>query len=74
MDQVAPHDSILTDVLMGDAVVVIVFMMKTVSTTTLEASKPYYCSQQSRQEGTPLGYSVIKINNNNPRRLQQSHS
>lgn len=42
MDQVAPHDSLLMDVLMGDTVDVIVFMMTTVSTTTLEASKPYY--------------------------------
>lgn len=47
MDQVAPHDSIQVDVLMGDTVVVIVFMMITVSTTTLEASKPFHCSHQS---------------------------
>lgn len=46
MDQVAPRDSILIDVLMGDTVIVIVFMMITVSTTTLEANKPHYCSQK----------------------------
>lgn len=40
IDQVAPHDSILMDVLMGDTVIVIVIMMICVSRTTLEASKP----------------------------------
>lgn len=48
MDQVAPHDSILMEVLMGDVVVVIVLMM--ISTITQEANKPYHCSQQSPRD------------------------
>ena len=40
MNQEAPHDSVLTDDLMGDTVVVIVFMMRSVNTTTLGAGEP----------------------------------
>lgn len=62
MDQGAPHDSLLMDVLMDDTVVVIVFMMITVSITTREASKTILLippEPSGQREVTPLGSSVI---------------
>lgn len=60
MDQVAPHDSILVEVLMGGVVVVIVLMM--ISTITQEANETIllFPAEPSRQqEVTPRGASVI---------------
>lgn len=46
-DQVAPHDSMMDGCFDGDTVVVIVFLMITVSTTTLGVSNSYHSSHLS---------------------------
>lgn len=46
-DQVVPHDSVMDGCCDGDTVVVIVFLMITVSTTTLGGSKSYHTAHLS---------------------------
>lgn len=74
MDQVAPHDFILTDVLMGYTVIVIVFMMLVLPHWKPETILLINCNTRP-QERTPLGYSLIEMNNNPagvPRLRQQT--
>lgn len=63
MDQVAPNDFILTVVLMGYTVIVIVFMMLVLPHWKPETILLINCNTRT-QESTPLGSSVIEINNN----------
>lgn len=62
MDQVAPHDFILTDVLTGNTVV-IVFMMLVLSCWKPDTILLFNCNTRP-QEIAPLDDSVMEINNN----------